>query len=69
MVIDQILADGCMTEAHLRLLIEKIYVYESEEGISLDIKLKAPFRDHIDTYENGVLTTSELAKIIEEVSA
>lgn len=68
-LIDQILADGCMTEAHLRLLVEKIYVYESEEGISLDIKLKAPFRNHTDTYENGVLTNSELAQIIQEVSA
>ena len=41
-LIDQILADGCMTEAHLRLLVEKIYVYESEGGLSLDIHIKAP---------------------------
>ena len=68
-LIEQILADGVMTEAQLRLLIEKIYVYETEEGISLDIKLKAPFRDHTDSYENGVLTNSELAEIIEEVCA
>ena len=68
-LIEQILADGVMTEAQLRMLIEKIYVYETEEGISLDIKLKAPFRDHTDSYENGVLTNSELAEIIEEVCA
>ena len=40
-LIDEILADGCITEAHLRLLIEKIYVYETQKGISLDIKIKA----------------------------
>ena len=68
-LIEQILADGVMTETQLRMLIEKIYVYETEEGIRLDIKLKAPFRDHTDTYENGVLTNSELAEIIEEVCA
>ena len=68
-LIDEILADGCITEAHLRLLIEKIYVYETEEGISLDIKIKAPFQNHTDTYENGVLTTRELEEIITEVSA
>ena len=68
-LIDEILADGCITEAHLRLLIEKIYVYETEEGISLDIKIKAPFQNHTDTYENGVLTSSELEEIITEVSA
>ena len=63
-LIDQILADGQMTEAHLRLLIEKIYVYETENGLSLDIRVKAPFRSHTDTYENGVLTNSELEEII-----
>ena len=68
-LIDEILADGCITEAHLRLLIEKIYVYETEQGISLDIKIKAPFQNHTDTYENGVLTNRELEEIITEISA
>ena len=34
------------------------------EGISLDIRVKAPFRNHTDTYENGVLTVSEIEEII-----
>lgn len=68
-LIDEILADGQMTEAHLRLLIEKIYVYETEDGLSLDIKVKAPFRNHSDTYENGVLTNRELEEIIQGVGA
>ena len=63
-LIDQILADGQMTEAHLRLLIEKIFVYETEGGLHLDIKVKAPFQNHTDTYENGELTNSELEEII-----
>ena len=63
-LIDQILADGQMTEAHLRLLIEKIFVYETEGGLRLEIKVKAPFQNHTDTYENGVLTNSELEEII-----
>ena len=63
-LIDQILADSYMTEAHLRLLIEKIYVYETAEGLSLEIKAKAPFQNHTDSYEDGELTNSELEEII-----
>lgn len=68
-LMDEILADGQMTEAQLRLLVEKILVYEREDGLHLEIKVKAPFRDHTDTYENGVLTNSELEEIIQGVSA
>ena len=63
-LIDDILADGNLTEAHLRLLVEKIYVYENEGGLSLDIHIKAPFRNHTDSYENGVLTGSEIEELI-----
>lgn len=68
-LIDEILDDGQMTEAHLRLLIEKIYVYQTEDGLSLDIKVKAPFQNHTDTYESGVLTNRELEEIIQGVGA
>ena len=62
--IDDILADGNLTEAHLRLLVEKIYVYENEGGLSLDIHIKAPFQNHTDSYENGVLTSSNIEELI-----
>ena len=68
-LIDQILEDGQLTEAHLRLLIEKIIVFETEDGLHLEIKVKAPFQNHTDTYENGVLTNSELEEIIQGVGA
>lgn len=63
-LIDDILADGNLTEAHLRLLVERIYVNENENGLSLDIHIKAPFRNHTDSYENGVLTASEIKELI-----
>ena len=66
-LIDQILEDGQLTEAHLLLLIEKIIVFETEDGLHLEIKVKAPFQNHTDTYENGVLTNSELEEIIQGV--
>ena len=55
-MIDDILSEGKMSEAHLRMLVEKIYIHESDGKISLDIRIKAPFRSHIDVYENGELT-------------
>lgn len=63
-LMDDILSEEKISEAHLRMLIEKIYVYETAEGISLDIRVKAPFQNHTDTYENGVLTASEIEEII-----
>ena len=63
-LIDDILADGNLTKAHLRLLVEKIYVYKSEGGLSLDIRIKAPFQNHTDSYENGVLTGSQIEELI-----
>ena len=63
-LIDDILADGNLTEAHLRLLVEKIYVYENEGSLSLDIHIKAPFQNHTDSYENGALTGSEIEEMI-----
>ena len=55
-MMDDILCEGTMTEAQLRMLIEKIYVQETNGTLSLDIQIKAPFRTHLDVYENGVLT-------------
>ena len=55
-MIDDILSEGVMTEAHLRMLVEKIYVQETDGKLNLDIQIKAPFRTHLDVYENGTLT-------------
>ena len=55
-MIDDILAEGTMTEAHLRMLVEKIYVQETDGNLSLDIQIKAPFRTHLDVYETGTPT-------------
>ena len=54
-LIDEILKEGKMTEAHLRLLVDKIFVHEHDGKIDLDIRIKAPFRGHTDYYENGEL--------------
>lgn len=55
-LIDDILREGKMSEAHLRMLVEKILVHEEDGKLDLDIRLKAPFRDHLDIFENGAQT-------------
>jgi len=52
-LIDDILREGKMSEAHLRMLVEKILVHEEDGRMDLEIRLKAPFRDHLDVFENG----------------
>ena len=55
-LIDDILREGKMSEAHLRMLVEKILVHEEDGRLDLEIRLKAPFRDHLDIFENGEQT-------------
>ena len=55
-MIDDILREGKMSEAHLRKLVEKILVHEEDGRLDLEIRLKAPFRDHLDVFENGTQT-------------
>ena len=55
-LIDDILREGKMSEAHLRMLVEKILVHEEDGKLDLDIRLKAPFRDHLDIFDNGEQT-------------
>ena len=55
-LIDDILREGKMSEAHLRMLVEKILVHEEDGRLDLEIRLKAPFRDHLDVLENGAQT-------------
>lgn len=55
-LIDDILRESKMSEAHLRMLVEKILVHEEDGRLDLEIRLKAPFRDHLDIFENGAQT-------------
>ena len=57
-LMDDILAEGNISEANLRLLVEKIYITEQDGKLNVDIYLKAPFRTHGQTYENGEVTES-----------
>jgi hypothetical protein len=57
-MMDDILAEGHISEAHLRLLVEKIYISERDGKLDVDIHIKAPFRTHFDIYEDGEVVES-----------
>ena len=60
-LIDDILQDGKMSEAHLKMLVEKVLDHQEDGELDLEIRLKAPFRDHLDIFENGEQTASILS--------
>ena len=55
-LMDSILAEGRISEANLRLLVEKIYISERDGKLDVDIHLKAPFQTHGMFYEDGEVT-------------
>lgn len=55
-LMDSILAEGRISEANLRLLVEKIYISERDGKLDVDIHLKAPFQTHGMLYEDGEVT-------------
>ena len=53
-LLDLIVADGAISNTHLRMLIDEITVTEINGKINLSIRLNADFRQHIDFYnEDG----------------
>ncbi len=55
-LLDDIIKDGAISNSHLRMLIDKIVIYENNDEQRITINIKADFRRHIDLYdENGTL--------------
>lgn len=52
-MIDDILAADKISEAQLRLLIDHIKISETEAGLDVKIVIKAPFRTHIEEYDES----------------
>ena len=53
-LIDSIVADGAISDTHLRMLIEEIVIYETDGKLRVQIMLNGEFRRHFDYYnEDG----------------
>ena len=53
-LIDSIVADGAISDTHLRMLVEQIVIYETDSKLRVQIMLNGEFRRHFDYYnEDG----------------
>lgn len=56
-IIEEIIKEGAISDANLRLLVDKIIITENNKKLKIKIKLNAKFQRHKDCYdENGNLT-------------
>ena len=64
-MIDDILAADGISEAQLRLFIERIKITEVEDGrLDVNIGIKAPFRTHIDEYDETMTMVESSASLV-----
>ena len=47
-MLDEIVAAGAVSDAHLRMLVEKIVINEKKGKLKIKIKIRAKFSSHID---------------------
>ncbi len=58
-IIEEIIKDEAISDANLRLLVDKIIIFEKNKKLSIKIKLNAKFQKHKDCYDkNGNLKDS-----------
>ena len=46
-LIDEIIKEGEISDANLRQLIDKIIIYESSDGLRIQVNLRADFTEHM----------------------
>lgn len=50
-LIDEIISEGQISNANLRQLIDKIVIYESSEGLRIQVNLQADFTEHMIIFD------------------
>lgn len=55
-ILGEIIKDGAISDANLRLLVDNIVINEQDGKLSINIDLKAAFSSHLNLYdEDGIL--------------
>lgn len=50
-IIEEIIKEGAISDANLRLLVNKIIIFEKDKKLKIKIKLNAKFQRHKDCYD------------------
>lgn len=50
-IIEEIIKEGAISDANLRLLVDRIIIFEQDEKLKIKIKLNAKFQRHKDCYD------------------
>ena len=64
-LMDDIIAQGAVSDANLRMLVDKIIIYENDERLQIEIVMKAAFRRHLDLYDDDGNISDKLFEIVE----
>lgn len=63
-IIEEIIKEGAISDANLRLLVNKIIIFGKDKKLSIKIKLNAKFQRHKDCYnDNGIVLEKIFIKI------
>ena len=62
-LLDGIIADGAISDTHLRMLVDEIVIYGKNGKLDIQITLNGEFRTHIDYYDESGDITDRHAKI------
>lgn len=63
-IIEEIIKEGAISDANLRLLANKIIIFKKDKKLSIKIKLNAKFQRHKDCYnDNGIVLEKIFIKI------
>ena len=62
-MIDEIVKEGAVSDANLRIMVDKILIGEDDDGLHITINLNADFKSHLQLFDsNGNLLSDNLVK-------
>lgn len=62
-ILQRVIDEGAISNTDLRMLVDEIKVYETDGQLDVKITFNGKFKKHIDIYDNGIISNTELIEI------